>query len=548
MRRPHVAASFAVILLLVAPSGLAEDTDVLGDEPWDVRNEPNHPLDASGLIAAEHGYPSPSEPTRMLESVFRGFCGATTSMRGCYWNEWLFTDVADRTVIMPGLGEFVAILGIWYDFVPDGVICDRPDDPDGSPAEPAYDGTCYDEFDGASEAVIYGFTEPGNHRPVTSLGASEGWQPDFEYEPSMAASEGYYRSSGGIPFLSATGSFLETVTVRTATDVILAPLDDVPYHSLPSSLVDVDEYESVDPIVESMWLSIRDEALQRTAFIHEVVADIDAAVAPHDDDLEPVVGAAHDQVFKPWRNEAADAGNAQYLYAEDAHPFMDVRVTTQVYAGDPLVTNRFFIARDDDIQPSLAGGDHSANPIQFAFAGRLGLWYDWSADGWIGDVCPGMDPDCDPYKGGTVDDPNRYDDASEFVGVCPVESIAATLTPEGGKWGAAGVYVIHDADDGGSNPYDDVVGTIESPVSSHDVRVTRHVLEGPIDIDLRCDKKNPGILSSLHQIVSPEGSFSHRIEVAVQPVNITFRSGYGVIVTESTWDVDNLESWMPGSI
>lgn len=238
-------------------------------------------------------------------------------------------------------------------------------------------------------------------------------------------------------------------------------------------------------------------------------------------------------------------------YQEGDHAWLD----TQAAWGVPMYYYNFPLfgtlnLRTIQSVEGLSGASDDQGGIPPGILGvsaHFGTWHDWNGDTWVGNIDePGRwtssedpynhglgdptDYPDDPFYQSRGDDPNDYadtddntrtdpakEDEPEWRPVCGGGSVEATLTPQtpDGSWGQAGVYVIRDSD-GRANPYDDIVVDALGEFTGDDEPRSRLVLEGPIDVDLKCRDDATGLWFGDTWIVSPTGNADYAVQVETE--------------------------------
>jgi hypothetical protein len=279
--------------------------------------------------------------------------------------------------------------------------------------------------------------------------------------------------------------------------------------------------------------------------------------ATHDPDTA-YGGLGGSSYYRPggeaWDPSSPNAGTQTYDGYTEERPWLDIQagfgVPVYGFALTMMGSGNVFPAPNADA-PLSQGEQGAASPGLLTFAGHFGLWHDASGDTWVGDLGePGRwtSPD-DPYNDGLgnptaipdepiyqdrANDPNDYGDTAEATAataskslpfewrpLCQDAQVTVTVEPmtDDGRWGAAGVYVIQDRG-GQHNPYDDVVSDTagDGPwgQDGDGERLSRHVLEGPIDLNMRCQDPKRGEWFSDDQILLPAGSATYEIRATAQ--------------------------------
>lgn len=270
-------------------------------------------------------------------------------------------------------------------------------------------------------------------------------------------------------------------------------------------------------------------------------------------------------------------------YAEE-RPWVDVQpgygVPVYGFAFTMLGSGNLFPVPDSGAR-AQQGEQGAASPGLLTFAGHMGLWWDANGDTWVGDLGEQgrwTEPD-DPYNRGLGDptavpdepiyqdranDPNDYTDTQkttendgakafpyEWRPLCGAGSLTLTVEPltGDGRWGQAGVYVIRDRS-GVHNPYDDVAADVlgDGPWGDDGdgERLSRHVQEGSITLDMTCLQSERGGWFSEDAILMPTGSANYDVEataVAKVPDNTTSRTDDLALGGTQVRDVDVIPAW-----
>lgn len=409
------------------------------------------------------------------------------------------------------------------------------------------------------------------------------------------------------------------LTTRVTTAVNPDSLDEGRRYDVDSATAaDVDVYSAVDPQVEHLYrsaiwdpgdeqegvsdevgfeegvkepLRVSDPAGDAAGTAQEVARGFTDPVAPHQ-------GMADDIVQPPRRHEPNQPGDAYVNATYDAgtsygrldggsyyepgpdqtyHGYDDGdRLWLDAHAGygTPLYLVVFPFPFNLNVHPAPNLGDpadpgqgRTAVPGFLYVTAQAGLWWDANDDDWIGrldDPGRATSPG-EPYRGGTVDDPNDYGDTplaaendpdrqgvGEWRPLCEGSaSVEGTLRPgtSDGSWGPTGVYVIHDPN-GGYNPYDDGAADVtgDTPLwqDGDDERLSRHVLEGPIDFRMQWCSADRGWYADRF-VYTPAGTATYDVTVnttATLETDQTARPDDVVLPAgASVTDVDVVHDW-----
>ncbi len=487
----------------------------------------------------------------------RVFNAITVVQPQIYFN---LNHYAGTDFLWPGATGFMAWYGNWNDLNGDGVISDAAPDANGNPPS----AEANDEFlwrgaeDGNGGLSMVGYIHPSDiegtgilaGRPFLtgdpleeSFGAfaTPSAAPDFAYAdrtaPAEAGGQPFYVAGPGWSTQTTDESFLVTTTVLSVVDAQKAAGSEVGFDLADSaSYRDVDVYESLDPTVESLYLSSARTAKPAydsgVAAVNSTASAIEAIVDEYTEGLVPsevsdqldsaeedsdkAIGATDDVLFGPVPNERAYdmAGND---YASGFAPWLDV--TTRFSA--PTLAN--VDARS--VHGALFAGVYGNNPVTMSPLQKgddrtqipgivqpiasTGLWFDANGDGWIGEACDVDERDAvtgecsNPYNHGQTDNPHDYGDTTEFVGLgSTLCTYSVTLDPMGEAWPAGTV----------------IMRTYDRPTS--EITAGRQAYEpvtGNGAVSLRFNRQCTDATGSSTQdaLISPTGSFAFPIAVSL---------------------------------
>ncbi|HVL47795.1 MAG TPA: hypothetical protein VM889_04490 [Candidatus Thermoplasmatota archaeon] len=362
-------------------------------------------------------------------------------------------------IILPGAGRFVAAFGWWNNADLDDFI--HVDDT-------ATDEEYYvrpgpnNEFVPKDGSRLVSYVEPGTHPSYDGMMRPGPDEPDIRYVLSnalLASSPVLYTQTDGEDDISLTtaviwvdGSLLRTYRVTTVSDAILAPSSDGRFPFSPStrSRIDIDVYGAIAPgpvaaLYETNAGPVMNEyaspswGLCPNACIPGPVA---AGGTPLDTVLGPTQGALfarHIPETEPGSLNTAEGRLADFQARHRA--WIDLLPMTRLHAGYGFVP----LAWTPSMQMPL-GADPDGRPTippngYFAPEAWLGLWRDFTLDGFVGPVANRTDP----YEGGSRPHPfDYYRSNGEFLPLVPPlheEYLNVTLTPHD-TWGPVGVYYL----------------------------------------------------------------------------------------------------------
>lgn len=586
----------AVLVLLALPSVEASVRldNALVDRGY-VADEPNAEGDGGAVRAALAGEASGILAVQWLH----GTCAVA-----CLQADTLAFSLVDSDTLLPGPGRFEAWYGVFADLDGDGWIrpangrqenahasiegsCQasiRADDRNGIGSEQGvvtpYSVRCRRETEWAGEGPveIVAYVSPGewNGADVANRGTNA-WDPLAEprsrgaERPDLAFAliagapgeiTGRYASpSSGADLLLLDQSMLQRLLVEAFSHPVAAVDEARTLVPSDASRVDVDVYDAIDPAIERIYADV-------------VVAPMDAwgcdvarlelgcpkltdpATEPLRETKDAVlvgVGPAVAPFFAKWERDPQDADR------EAPSPYLDVvaevslaasLVKAHVDAGDRVGRYTPF----SNAEFSASGDGRARATPHMSFRAYLGVWQDVDGDGWIGSPVPrGGCPDV--YDCGSRPNPHRYD-GGEYTPMCGDHMLAglaprvdgafrALLTPEGGRWGVSGVYVLSDRADAtggdplandGSAPYDPYDDALLAP---------RLVMSGPVAVTMTCSQADPGSYRSYERLVTLDGSnLSYGIGVEAA-TTLEFRD-QGIDSTAMVLDVDRITSWTGG--
>ncbi len=421
---------------------------------------------------------------------------------------------AGTNFLYPGATTFMAWYGAWNDLNGDGIIDEYPP---SNLAKAALDEFAWEGLEsgrsGANSAVMNGWILPshiesagflagrpdrlGTGTPEDTLGAWSDVEstPDFPYTDRTGPSEAqpFYVNQAGWSVQTTDEGFIMTTTILSVVEAKRAAGSDIGYDlTVAAAYRDVDIYQSVDPTVEALYLSVirgvarptYDGALNTVndtinladAVLNETLSPVFDIVDPV---LDPIVDAIEEQLPDTSDQDAIirDAEQAQDDNTWGWFPNERARSM----AGNDYASgyNGWVDAWTRSIVPTVANVDFSQkHPLLFAgvygenvlgpFSPTQGLsderrqmgaiinvfasagaWHDVNGDGWIGEPTNCGTPTDDPdnfdgdgyckdraaHDNGLVDNPHQYG-SSEFVGLASALcGLSAEITPaDGGIW------------------------------------------------------------------------------------------------------------------
>lgn len=573
-----------VLTLLAGPAAAFGTT--FASDVTDFSEEPDTDADDNGIPEAREGL----APVRILNAKWINdatplFTGGLTQTDAVA----LFGGFGSRFILPLATGQFQAWYGDWTDIDQDGRLSTTEaqyvgagltprtcDDIVGIPG--AVVGDCSrgpSEWTSVRGANVFSYVSP--NAPSTTLVTNNlgienledlldppqepAGEPDITYGPWEFPEGGrYIAPTDGGTFFFVDNSALETTTVETLVNPVpssgartIAAAEGEP--------TDVDVYSALDPALESIWHDVVVSTVASTGCSIDrpwgVLTDAEClSTLPTGDtsSVDPTAGPLNAALFPGIVNE--DDGRDHTV---EPRLYFDVHVDLSLW--QPLIV----AAGDGSAGPfSPDASGRAGAPAYMGVYGRLGLWHDVNADGWIGDPEPASG--CpDAYDCGMTADPNDYA-SPEWDAFCratdrPVGEVLATLTSSEGTWGS-GVYVMVDHDfyglttlgfapdwyefDGtsavGYSWYDDAALDLADGNPDH------LVTEGPIGLHLNCGGlTDAGWYRSYEKILFPEGG-NRGYDIVLETVPFEERVlVQGVLVDEPAYDRDVVPA-MPGLV